>query len=1405
MVRLLKMILSFLVSTLCIAGSSTVRGEAVKRIIPILLLVLILCSPMPSQNTLDSVLQPDVKFSTSADGDTSPDSLSIFSETSDDDTMTVIDSFHNTTIDFADADDIVAGSAVADYEETFVVDGVGGGVDDTSGGPVNYSLIWNTPSGMNLDGFTIALYIKSYGSETFDVASDTTLWNSDTGVFDDYGNIPENSYDWVNYTTYDSSHWNSSYVTMQLYAEDADNILVSLLVDYAEITWYYTTAHISEPFSDVSDWNIEPYFGGLTITTDGDVATFVSEGDGNWNAYAWNTTGESLEGKYIEFRARCNDSSNDNWGVVLKDADGYQGTTIDAEYYYFSDTDWHTHKYYIEHDEVVESIGFILRGTPNPFQIEIDYLNILDPDEAGFQHDGSTTGGVSEWHGEDWSVYYPLDENTGTRAYDSSDNSNDADLTGSSTWVSGKIGTSAVRLYAGGDEIRFDNDVAFTDNQAHTVSCWMKWDVASPSSFVIPMGTGSTTGNWYFRQGGDWRVAFRPQGESSTILSDVTSEDWFDGNWFHFSATVTTDHYVTVYIDGAQVGSTTEVTNSHIVYSNFGQGYSGTNYGWNGTIDEPMLFSRVLDADEIQALYNYGSGSVSSDGDELSLAAGSGGSTFSIATDTTATHASLDTSYYPFLSVDFNDGDSSDYVMLEGYNGAGGVSTILSNQTVGTSELYCAPAAVLDEYESIRIYVNPSATVRMRWVKAFSIANFTLSQGNCESTDYLYVQNSVLYCSGLQNTNEYIRLDHDPSVSVSDTYSVYNITTDATDDSAEFYFTMYAGSWGTASDNYRGPTDSGNITDFRLQFQGNPSAASTRYISVVSFIEDSTAPSVVRSFANPPEPEDDETVTLSAVITDTLEVYKVYFDAIVSPSGFSDTAYYATEQSDNLWTYSFSEMTNGYYCFKIVASDGANENSLTEYAYVSMTVRESSITIQDISFFGVGEDFTMMTYSFSINKDCTYVINEASDNNPASDTHSGSVSAGRVNLAWDKLTTTDSLVNFTVTFTNGTLTETVDGQYQVAQTTLSISERMLQLSEDYVTLSGQCNKDSVSWTLYLDGSSTDSGTVNTGSFLIDWTRTSSTSPSQVNYSVKFTDSITTVWINNTYDEYNAESFDIIAFHTDTAGQYVSVYVDTTWENATVYLYQDDDLKTSGAEGTTLIYAKSTSAGYYNVSVLVDGGDSDKWINISYQVAAEDSLIIESIEFDATGDFVSAFCHTNWGNTTQTLYESTTGTPPPNSWTEKSSESEGEAVRYAKSTAVGYYYVALRVNGGAEEVYLWFSYTIEATTFSINSLYFRIGNTVVSADVHTTWENATISLYENDVVQDSENENTTISYTKSTGAGTYNVALLIDAGSEIHWINDSYTVSVTEITVETVTLFGASDDFDYMQWSFELNL
>jgi len=227
------------------------------------------------------------------------------------------------------------------------------------------------------------------------------------------------------------------------------------------------------------------------------------------------------------------------------------------------------------------------------------------------------------------------------------------------------------------------------------------------------------------------------------------------------------------------------------------------------------------------------------DGDILTLTAlrTSGSGTlivsFYISYDTTTTGADIERDYYPFFELNCNatlQGGQTYVAPMWHLDGkyVSGVPAITEDGTF--RDIYVNSGAFTGNSANkyVGFYANLNAvgkgfTVELDWVKAYSIANDSITQSGTTYDDYLYVDSGTLYSHVDDGT---IELNHDPALSISDTYPVhYNLTTSTTAPE----FSMFVSSWSAYTNESYGITTSGTLTDIKLKF------SSTEIISEIKF------------------------------------------------------------------------------------------------------------------------------------------------------------------------------------------------------------------------------------------------------------------------------------------------------------------------------------------------------------------------------------------------------------------------------------------------------------------------------------------------------------------------------------------------------------------------------------------
>ena len=222
---------------------------------------------------------------------------------------------------------------------------------------------------------------------------------------------------------------------------------------------------------------------------------------------------------------------------------------------------------------------------------------------------------------------------------------------------------------------------------------------------------------------------------------------------------------------------------------------------------------------------------VESDGDHIQFQYSGGGGTgeLSFHTDIGGSNiAAIDTNYYPFIGwnvVNLTD----DYYEVYADNTLVYTGTGLGLQHVNVK------ASGEDEYTTITFVLHTvTESMALDWVKGYSIANYTVTQGLCETDDYLFVEDNILYSSGIVGLNEFIRCTYDITLSINGSiYNVFNVTTNLDDEG--FYFTWY-----NAGSNIETETTgsvSGTIIGFYIQADAKDGDVGIRSFSAIKFID----------------------------------------------------------------------------------------------------------------------------------------------------------------------------------------------------------------------------------------------------------------------------------------------------------------------------------------------------------------------------------------------------------------------------------------------------------------------------------------------------------------------------------------------------------------------------------------
>ena len=202
-------------------------------------------------------------------------------------------------------------------------------------------------------------------------------------------------------------------------------------------------------------------------------------------------------------------------------------------------------------------------------------------------------------------LYMPLDEGTGNKVDDFSENGFTGELNGGPEWVDGKFG-KALEFSASGDFVAVADNKAFHIEDEISQAAWVNLD-RLPSAHAIVFGTRAGGGarnigfGYGMNPGNGIKVWTNGAGGGFLDINDnKTALD--TGKWYYLAYTHTSDNKgkVKIYVDG-EVTHEQDSNNPVAPAGATSQIQIGTWAGeaWPGIVDEVRLWNRVLSDDEM--------------------------------------------------------------------------------------------------------------------------------------------------------------------------------------------------------------------------------------------------------------------------------------------------------------------------------------------------------------------------------------------------------------------------------------------------------------------------------------------------------------------------------------------------------------------------------------------------------------------------------------------------------------------------------------------------------------------------------------------------------------------------------------------------------------------------------------
>jgi hypothetical protein len=206
-----------------------------------------------------------------------------------------------------------------------------------------------------------------------------------------------------------------------------------------------------------------------------------------------------------------------------------------------------------------------------------------------------------------------INESSGTNVPESV-NSRNGTTVNSPSWVAGKLNNCLQFSSAGSIQYVNCGDIAnFERTTPWSFECWFKTDVSGVA--ILASRQVSNVGWQIYSNGGQINVYFGNSYPDYYIHRTTTGAGVHNNAWHHLIVTYTGSSLasgVTIYLDGAERSSTIgkdTLSLSMLVSANL---YLGARadlvYKFNGSIDEAIIYTRVLTPSEVTYRYNSGTG-----------------------------------------------------------------------------------------------------------------------------------------------------------------------------------------------------------------------------------------------------------------------------------------------------------------------------------------------------------------------------------------------------------------------------------------------------------------------------------------------------------------------------------------------------------------------------------------------------------------------------------------------------------------------------------------------------------------------------------------------------------------------------------------------------------------------------
>lgn len=207
--------------------------------------------------------------------------------------------------------------------------------------------------------------------------------------------------------------------------------------------------------------------------------------------------------------------------------------------------------------------------------------------------------------------YWPLQEDSGSTAYDFSGNNNDGTINGATVNDRGILGTSGY-LFDGTnpDSVSIPQAPNVGGSNNRTIVGWVNFNDASTKQTFFNLGPNTTGNRFTCTTAVDTSTRATPRCEISGGGDNFDNFNIYQDTWTHIAFVLngtTLDDVIFYKFGNSQSGtSTNTIDTDNTTDVAIGDLPSKADYGFDGQIVDLRVYDRALSASEIQTLYEVG-------------------------------------------------------------------------------------------------------------------------------------------------------------------------------------------------------------------------------------------------------------------------------------------------------------------------------------------------------------------------------------------------------------------------------------------------------------------------------------------------------------------------------------------------------------------------------------------------------------------------------------------------------------------------------------------------------------------------------------------------------------------------------------------------------------------------------